>query len=110
MERVVRAAITSRPARAEAQCVIAFRLIRLAASGALAESEAFLIVTEKVEALGEAQAAAAIASIKGRNSSQVAEKALGVYKTAPAEPVAVNGCAPVLPFATFLRNVLRAKP
>jgi hypothetical protein len=64
----------------EAQCVIALRLIRLAAGGALAESEARRMITEKVEALGEAQAAAAIASINGRNSNKVAEKALGVYK------------------------------
>ncbi len=38
------------------------------------------MMTEKVEALGEAQTVAAIASIKGRNSSQVAKKALGVKK------------------------------
>ncbi len=56
------------------------RVIRLAAGGALAESEARRMMTEKVEALGEAQTVAAIASIKGRNSSQVAKKALGVKK------------------------------
>jgi hypothetical protein len=64
----------------EAQHVIALRLMRLAAGGALAESEAGRMVAEKVEALGEAQAAAAIAAMKGGNSNQVAKKALGVYK------------------------------
>lgn len=64
----------------ETQCVIALRLIRLASGGAIAESEARRMMTEKVEALGEAQTAAAITSIKGRNSHQVAKKALGVYK------------------------------
>lgn len=64
----------------EAQHVIALRLMRLAAGGALAESEAGRMVAEKIVALGEAQAAAAIAAMKGRNSSQVAKKALGVYR------------------------------
>jgi hypothetical protein len=64
----------------EAQHVIALRLMRLAAGGALAESEASRMVAEKIEALGEAQAAAAIAAMKGGNSSQVAKKALGVYR------------------------------
>jgi hypothetical protein len=64
----------------EAQHVIALRLMRLAAGGALAESEAGRMVAEKVEALSEAQAAAAIAAMKGGNSNQVARKALGVYK------------------------------
>jgi hypothetical protein len=64
----------------EAQHVIALRLIRLAAGGALAESEAGRMIAEKVEAVGEAQVAAAIAAMKGGNSNQVAKKALGVYK------------------------------
>jgi hypothetical protein len=38
------------------------------------------MVAEKIVALGEAQAAAAIAAMKGGNSSQVAKKALGVYR------------------------------
>jgi hypothetical protein len=38
------------------------------------------MITEKVQALGEAQAAATIATIKGRNSRHVATKVLGVYK------------------------------
>jgi hypothetical protein len=38
------------------------------------------MITEKVQALGEAQTAAAIAAISGRNSRHVAKKVLGVYK------------------------------
>ena len=64
----------------EAQHVIALRLMRLAAGGVLAESEAGRMIAEKVEAVGEAQVAAAIAAMKGGNSNQVAKKALGVYK------------------------------
>jgi hypothetical protein len=64
----------------EAQQVIALRLMRLAAGGALAESEASRMITEKVEAFSEAQAATAIATMKGHNSNQVAKKALGVYR------------------------------
>jgi hypothetical protein len=64
----------------EAQHVIALRFMRLAAGGALAESEAGRMIAEKVEAVGEAQVAAAIAAMKGGNSNQVAKKALGVYK------------------------------
>jgi hypothetical protein len=54
--------------------------MRLAAGGALAESEASRMIAEKVEALGEAQTAAAMATLKGRNSRQVAGKVLRAYK------------------------------
>jgi hypothetical protein len=47
----------------EAQSVIALRLMRIAADGALARSEATRMVTAKVQALGEAQAAAAVGSV-----------------------------------------------
>jgi hypothetical protein len=50
--------------------------MRLAAGGALAKSEASRMIAEKVEALGEAQTAAAMATLKGRNSRQVAGKVL----------------------------------
>ena len=40
----------------EAQSVIALRLMRIAGGGALARSEATRMVTEKVQALGEAGA------------------------------------------------------
>jgi len=64
----------------EAQRVVALRFMRFAAGGALARSEAGRMITEKVQALGEAQTAAAIATIKGRNSRDVATKVLRVYK------------------------------
>ena len=64
----------------EAQSVMALRFIRLAAGGASAKSETRRMVTEKVHALGEAQAATAIAAIRGGNSRHVAKKVLGVYK------------------------------
>ena len=47
----------------EAQSVIALRLMRIAGGGALARSEATRMVTEKVQALGEAQAVAAVGSV-----------------------------------------------
>jgi hypothetical protein len=67
----------------EAQRVIALRLMRLAAGGALAESETSRMITEKVAALGEAQTAAAMATLKGRDSRQVAWKVLRVYRKRP---------------------------
>ena len=38
------------------------------------------MIAEKVQALGEAQTAAAIAVVGGRSSRHVAKKVLGVYK------------------------------
>ena len=64
----------------EAQSVMALRFIRFAAGGPLARSETGRMIAEKVQALGEAQTAAAIAVIGGRNSRHVAKKVLGVYK------------------------------
>jgi hypothetical protein len=63
----------------EAQSVIALRLMRIAGGGALARSEATRMVTEKVQALGEAQAVAAVGPVTGRNN-HVAKKVVGVYK------------------------------
>jgi hypothetical protein len=64
----------------EAQSVMALRFMRLAAGGARAQSEARRMVTEKVMALGEAQSAATVASIKGDKCPRVATKVLRVYK------------------------------
>jgi hypothetical protein len=64
----------------EAQNVIALRLMRMAAQPAHNQTEARRMVTEKVAALGEAQAAAATAVIKGGKNHRVAKKVLGVYK------------------------------
>jgi hypothetical protein len=64
----------------EAQNVMALRLMRLAAGGALAQSESTRMISEKMLALGEAQTAAALATIKGGKNPYVAKKVLGVYK------------------------------
>jgi hypothetical protein len=64
----------------EAQSVIALRLMRIAAGGALARSETTRMVTEKVQALGEAQAIAAVGSVTGRNRRHIAKKVAGVYR------------------------------
>ena len=64
----------------EAQSVIALRLMRIAAGGALAQSEMTRMVTEKVHALGEAQTAAAVGSVTGRTSRHITKKVVGVYK------------------------------
>lgn len=64
----------------EAQSVMALRFMRLAAGGALAQSESARMISEKMLALGEAQTAAALATIKGGKSHQVTKKVLGVYK------------------------------
>jgi hypothetical protein len=64
----------------EAQNVMALRLMRLATGGALAQSESTRMVSEKLFALGEAQAAAVLATMRGGGSPRVAKKVLGVYK------------------------------
>jgi hypothetical protein len=64
----------------EAQSVIALRLMRMATQSPGSRSEARRMVTEKVTALGEAQAATVAAVIKGGKSHRVAKKVLGVYR------------------------------
>jgi hypothetical protein len=64
----------------EAQTVIALRCLRVAAGGAPAQSEINRMITEKVQAFGEAQAAAAIGSVGGRSGRHIAKKVVGVYK------------------------------
>ena len=64
----------------EAQSVIALRCLRVAGGGALAQSETTRMITEKVQALGEAQTAAAIGAVSGRSGRQIAKKVAGVYK------------------------------
>jgi hypothetical protein len=64
----------------EAQGVMALRVMRMAAQPAHSQTEARRMVTEKVAALGEAQAAATAAVIRGGKSHRVAKKVLGVYK------------------------------
>jgi len=64
----------------ETQNVMTLRFMRLAAGGARAQSEANRMITEKVLALGEAQGAATLATVKGDKSHRVATKVLRVYK------------------------------
>ena len=63
----------------EAQGVIALRMMRLAAPSVGSRTEARRMVSEKVAALAEAQAAAAAVAIKGGKNHKVAKKVLGVY-------------------------------
>ena len=64
----------------ETQGVIALRLMRLMSQGSRSRIEARRMVTEKVAALAEAQAAAAATVVKGGKGHRVAKKVLGVYK------------------------------
>ncbi len=64
----------------EAQGVMALRFMRLAAGGAPGQAEASRMIAEKAVALGEAQAAAATAALRGSTGHHVAKKVLGVYK------------------------------
>jgi hypothetical protein len=64
----------------EAQSVIALRMLRLAAGGARAETEASRMVTEKILAAGEAQMSAAAAAVRGHKKHVVAGKALSAYR------------------------------
>jgi hypothetical protein len=63
----------------EAQGVMALRMMRLTAQGRH-QPEASRMVTEKVAAFAEAQAAATAAAISGGGGHRVAKKVLGVYK------------------------------
>jgi hypothetical protein len=64
----------------EAQNVMALRLMRLAGGDAPGQSEAHLMVTEKVAALTEAHIAGTTAAVKGGNGLNVAKKVMSVYK------------------------------
>ena len=64
----------------EAQQVVALRLMRIAAGGASGQAEAKRMVTEKVEAFAEAQAAAVVTTIEGGSSHRLGKKVVGVYK------------------------------
>jgi hypothetical protein len=64
----------------EAQGVMALRMMRLAAGGARGRSEAQRMITEKIAALTEAQAAAAAAAMTGRNDHRAAKKVMDVYQ------------------------------
>ena len=66
----------------EAQTVIALRMMRLAAGGALANREARRMIAEKGAAAVAAQMAAAAALAGGRGPGVATKRAYGTYKRA----------------------------
>jgi hypothetical protein len=66
----------------EAQTVIALRLLRLSAGGALGRREAGRIVIEKGATLAKAQVVAAAALASGRGAKTAKTRAFGTYKRA----------------------------
>jgi hypothetical protein len=64
----------------EAQCVIALRMMHLAAGGPLAAAEAHRMVTEKVAALAAAQTAAVLAVATGGTLQAAATRAMTPVK------------------------------
>jgi hypothetical protein len=64
----------------EAQGVIALRLMRIAGGGARGQAEAQHMVTEKLSAFLEAQAAAIAGTIEGGASHHIGKKVLAVYE------------------------------
>jgi hypothetical protein len=75
-------ALSSETARLgfEAQRVIAIRMMRLAGGGAKAKAESRRMVSEKIAAFAEAQAAAAAVMAEGGDHHRAAKKVLGIYK------------------------------
>lgn len=63
----------------DAQHVIAMRLRRLSPAEAGAPAEATLMVTEKIEAFGEAQAAFVVAITRGAGTNAAMQAALAPY-------------------------------
>ncbi|MFZ0609829.1 MAG: hypothetical protein WAM75_19345 [Xanthobacteraceae bacterium] len=64
----------------EAQRVMALRMMRLAAGGPRGHAEAQRMVTEKLAAVVEAQAAAVSGAVEGRSAQRTGKKVLGVYR------------------------------
>src|SRR5262245_6076392 len=64
----------------DANVVVAMRLMRLAARGALAQREAQRMVAEKVTAIAEAQAAAVAKMIMGGGMAAATKSASAVYR------------------------------
>ena len=64
----------------DSQCVIALRMIRLAAGGKRANREAQRMIVEKGVAMAAAQMAAAAALVGGAGPSKVAKQAFGPFK------------------------------
>jgi hypothetical protein len=63
----------------DAQSVIALRMMRLASGGPTAKAEMSRMVTDKAEAIAEAQAAATRAVMTGSKEHVVAGKTLDVF-------------------------------
>ena len=63
----------------DAQSVIALRMIQLASGRAGAKAEMSRMVIEKAAALAEAQVAASVAVMRGREGHRVAGKALEAF-------------------------------
>jgi hypothetical protein len=63
----------------DAQSVMMLRMIRLAAGGARAQSEAQRMVLEKIAAIAEAQTAAAAAILDGHEDHVIVTKTLGAF-------------------------------
>ena len=63
----------------EAQTVMFLRGLRVAQGVAKARAEARRMITEKVEALAEAQVAATAATLRRSKKHQIAKKAFAVY-------------------------------
>ena len=64
----------------EAQTVLALRMMRLAAGGAPSESEAHLLVSEKMDVLAEAGGVAASIAVSGDSGNKVATGVPNAYK------------------------------
>lgn len=65
---------------ADAQRVVALRVMRIAAGGASAKRETQRMVAEKVAAFGEAQIAAAVALASGMSVKAAAKRAEAPYR------------------------------
>jgi hypothetical protein len=63
----------------DAQNVMMLRMIRLAAGGAQAQSEAQRMVLEKITAVAEAQTAATSAILDGHEDHVIVSKTLGAF-------------------------------
>jgi hypothetical protein len=64
----------------EVQSVIALRLIKIAAGGVASRAESTRMVTEKVKALADAQAAGAVALAQGKSVKTATKRAMTPIK------------------------------
>jgi hypothetical protein len=64
----------------EVQSVVALRLFKIAAGGAEGQAEFTKMLTEKVEAMADAQAAGATALVQGKSMKVVSSRAMTPIK------------------------------